>query len=91
MMNDELPSSHTLLPGSAPFSQHPGYDAAGCELREVVVAQTSVANNGFRCYMTGGHCLPGEHCEDRRQHNRKLEAQERQFAEMNFLDKGEWE
>jgi hypothetical protein len=81
MENKDLPSSDQLLPGSAPFANHPGYDAAGCPLREVVVARTSVTNNGFRCHMTGGHCLPGEHCESRRKRAADLQRQERQNAD----------
>ncbi|QBX06567.1 hypothetical protein H1O16_gp154 [Burkholderia phage BcepSaruman] len=65
--NEDLPCSSTLLPGSAPFHNHPGYDAAECPLREVVVAKTGVTNNGFRCFMTGGHCLPGPSCAHRRE------------------------
>jgi hypothetical protein len=73
--NSKLPSSDELLPGSAPFKSHPGFDAPECELREIVVAKTSVTNNGFRCHMTGGHCLPGEHCDSRRQRH-ALEREE---------------
>jgi hypothetical protein len=76
MSNENLPSSEMLLPGTAAFSNHPGYDAAGCELREVVVAHSYATNNGFRCYMTGGHCLPGEHCADRRVRAAKLAVAE---------------
>jgi len=68
-----------LLPGTAAFSNHPGYDASGCTLRETVVAASYASNNGFRCYMTGGHCVPGEHCESRRQ--RAAKALKFQLAE----------
>lgn len=74
MKNSELPDQSKLLPGSAHFHNHPGYSAEGCELREVVVAQTSVTNNGFRCFMTGGHCVPGEQCEGRRAHAKEMDA-----------------
>ncbi len=57
-----LPDPSVLLPGSAKFSDHPGYVASSCELREVVVAETRVTNNGFRCAATGGHCLPRQAC-----------------------------
>lgn len=67
MKNTELPEQRTLLPGSAGFDEHPGYAAQECPLREVVVAQTYATNNGFRCYMTGGHCVPGPSCGNRRE------------------------
>jgi hypothetical protein len=70
---NNLPSSDKLLPGSAPFDRHPGYTAHSCELRETVVAQTYATNNGFRCYMTGGHCVPGAQCEDLRVRHKEHE------------------
>jgi hypothetical protein len=61
-----LPDPGDLLPGSSKFTDHPGYEASACELREVVVAQTYATNNGFRCAATGGHCVPGNVCSTRR-------------------------
>lgn len=61
-----LPDPSELLPGSSRFCDHPGYAADACPIREIVVAATYASNNGFRCGLTGGHCVPGEHCEARR-------------------------
>lgn len=66
MKNSELPDPSTLLPGTARFMDHPGFDAQDCHLREVVVAHTMATTNGFRCAFTGGHCLPAHYCEARR-------------------------
>lgn len=81
IQNNQLPGSDKLLPGTAAFSNHPGYSAQDCELREVVVAASYATNNGFRCYWTGGHCVPGEHCEARRKANQEQESREAQYRD----------
>lgn len=77
-----LPPSEDLLPGTAPFADHPGYDARSCPLSEVVVARTYATNNGFRCYATGGHCVPGAHCDGRRAHVAALEEQDKLWSQL---------
>jgi hypothetical protein len=55
--------------GVNPYANHPGFDAQGCELQYTVTQQNSwgtVTSAGFGCWFTGGHCLPGDHCEHRR-------------------------
>lgn len=46
---------------------HPGHDAPDCSLRRTVNASpTGTSRHGYGCFTTGGHCLPGPHCEGRR-------------------------
>lgn len=55
--------------GVNPYADHPGYEQGACPLRYTVThrgAYGAIGYAGFGCEMTGGHCLPGEHCEGRR-------------------------
>jgi hypothetical protein len=61
--------NHEISPAHA---NHPGWDADGCPLRLTVTPKWSVpAAPGFACSWTGGHCLPGERCDARRESARK--------------------
>ena len=60
-----------LIPvgGENPYADHPGFAAASCSLRYTVTqrgAYGQMTGCGFGCEMTGGHCVPGEHCDSRR-------------------------
>ena len=49
---------------------HPGHEAVGCRIQYVVTAAPfgqSSSSNGYGCYATGGHCLPDDKCELRRE------------------------
>ena len=53
--------------GKNPYADHPGFDARECPIR-YTVTQTGAyggIRGGFGCEITGGHCLPGEHCSKR--------------------------
>ena len=53
-----------ILPEHA---NHPGWHADGCPLRITVRPVWSAeARPGFACSWTGGHCVPGAMCDDRR-------------------------
>jgi hypothetical protein len=55
--------------GGNPYANHPGFVAEGCPIRYTVTPRNSYGvqvGGGFGCHMTGGHCLPGEHCDKRR-------------------------
>ncbi len=62
--------SERLIPadGVNPYASHPGFDAPSCPLRYTVTQRGPFGGvkGGFGCEMTGGHCLPGEHCDARR-------------------------
>lgn len=48
-------------------ADHPGVLAVGCPLRITVTARrTDGGRGGYACSCTGGHCLPGDQCADRR-------------------------
>lgn len=48
-------------------ADHPGVLAVGCPLRITVTARrTDGGRGGYACSYTGGHCLPGDQCADRR-------------------------
>lgn len=58
-----------LIPidGENPYANHPGLDAQGCHLQYTVTpAYYSSSMHGFGCEVTGGHCLPCEQCQLRR-------------------------
>jgi hypothetical protein len=45
---------------------HPG-DGVNCEIRVAVSERrTDGAGGGYACAWTGGHCVPGWMCEERR-------------------------
>jgi hypothetical protein len=55
--------------GVNPYASHPGFDATECPLRYTVSHRSpygALGYCGFGCEMTGGHCLPGDDCEDKR-------------------------
>lgn len=61
-----------------PHADHPGYEARECPLSLKVTQRSPwgpVTRAGFSCLMTGGHCVPDEHCDARRK--REAEYQER--------------
>lgn len=48
-------------------NDHPGFLAPSCPLRITVAAhRTDGGRGGYACSYTGGHCLPGDQCQDRR-------------------------
>lgn len=62
--------AYRIIPagGENPYANHPGFDAQGCHLQYTVTpAYYSTSHHGFGCEMTGGHCLPGEHCDKLRE------------------------
>ena len=63
--------SERLIPadGHNPYAEHPGFDAQGCGLQYTVTHRGALGGmkGGFGCEMTGGHCLPSEHCAKRRE------------------------
>jgi hypothetical protein len=67
-----------LIPegGKNPYADHPGFTADGCPLRYTVTQRGAYGGvrGGFGCEMTGGHCLPGEHCAKRREDAARQEA-----------------
>jgi hypothetical protein len=59
-----------LIPedGKNPYASHPGFDAQGCPCQYTVTpAYRSTSHHGFGCGASGGHCLPGEFCDKRRE------------------------
>lgn len=63
--------SRRLIPegGDNPYADHPGFVADACPIRYTVTPRNAWGvqmGGGFGCEITGGHCLPGEHCEARR-------------------------
>ncbi len=61
---------------------HPGHDAAGCPIRASVTQRSPYGvpvGGGYRCEMTGGHCLPGEHCDKRRADAAEQDEREAMF------------
>ena len=70
-----------LIPngGKNPYADHPGFDAQGCAL-QITVTRAGVwggVQGGFSCSLTGGHCLPCDHCDERRKigakHDKRME------------------
>lgn len=62
-----------------PHADHPGYDARECPLSLKVTQRSPwgpITRAGFSCLMTGGHCLPGEHCDDRRKRETEIRQRE---------------
>jgi hypothetical protein len=59
-----------LIPvdGVNPYADHPGFTESACPIRYTVTQRGAYGGvkGGFGCEITGGHCLPGEHCERRR-------------------------
>lgn len=57
-----------ILPTGAynSYAMHPGFDEQECPVQYVVHPANSRVAPGFGCKITGGHCLPGEHCTQRR-------------------------
>lgn len=55
--------------GKNPYTDHPGFASQACTLQYTVTRTGSYGGvaGGFGCEMTGGHCLPGEHCAKRRE------------------------
>jgi hypothetical protein len=53
--------------GINPYANHPGFEASGCRLRYTVTPARSgsTSSHGFGCWFTGGHCVPGDHCDYR--------------------------
>lgn len=75
-------------------SNHPGHDAR-CELRTQINAHPrGSSSNGYGCNVTGGHCVPGEYCENRRTeaHNQDLAREDmgpfEQMLEMAMIARG---
>lgn len=67
--------------GENPYASHPGFDAGDCELRYTVTKKDAwggFAGGGFGCEYSGGHCLPGEGCAQRR-HEAREQDERRQF------------
>lgn len=67
-----------------PHADHPGYDSRNCPLSLQVTGRGpwgQIARAGFSCLMTGGHCLPDEHCDDRRAREAEYREREALFAE----------
>lgn len=58
--------------GVNPYADHPGFDAQGCHLQYTVTRRGVWGGvmGGFGCEVTGGHCLPGEHCANRREQHK---------------------
>jgi hypothetical protein len=55
-------------------ANHPGHNVS-CELRTQVNAHfQGTSSNGYGCDMTGGHCVPSEHCDNRRNEARQQDA-----------------
>jgi hypothetical protein len=64
MSNSEIPKD-----GHNPYAHHPGFESGGCPIRYTVTQRSpygAMTGGGFGCEITGGLCLPGEHCEARR-------------------------
>jgi hypothetical protein len=59
-----------LIPadGHNPYADHPGFEAGECPLRYTVTHRGPYGKSGgaFGCEMTGGHCVPGDQCAQRR-------------------------
>lgn len=56
------------------YTNHPGYDAPDCPLRQIVRAHPNgTSSNGYGCTWTGGHCLPGDKCDSYRNESCKME------------------
>ena len=54
--------------GINPYADHPGF-TTDCRLRITVTQRSAYGGfhrGGFACEITGGHCVPSEHCEKRR-------------------------
>lgn len=62
--------------GHNPYAEHPGFDAQTCGLQYTVTHRGALGGmkGGFGCEMTGGHCLPDEHCAKRRADAAKQDA-----------------
>jgi len=61
--------------GVNPYASHPGFDAQGCPLQYTVTQRGpwgDIGHCGFGCRVTGGHCLPGDHCAELRAKNADL-------------------
>lgn len=65
------------------FEDHAGHAAADCPLRETVTADPmGSSHNGYRCFMTGGHCRPGEQCDRLRKQAVAEAAERHEFLRM---------
>jgi len=54
------------------YPRHPGYRAEGCALRLTVShIRSDGSGGGYGCSYTGGHCVPDEKCDKRREYAAK--------------------
>ena len=74
----------SLLPknGVDPYENHPGFVADACPIRMTITRRNgSFIQGGFSCEVTGGHCLPGEFCDSRRETARHQDEMAVLFAQ----------
>ena len=72
----EFSRNSDILPDHA---AHPGWEADGCIARLTVTPRNIEFSPGFACAATGGHCLPGANCDERRAYHKKVQAQQSLF------------
>jgi hypothetical protein len=53
-------------PMATKFEDHPGHDVHDCPLREAVHPHPmGTSQRGYRCSVTGGHCVPDNNCQSK--------------------------
>lgn len=66
MTDRELLERLVPVGGENPYAAHPGFAETACPCRMTITPITRASSHGFACWYTGGHCIPGEFCGERR-------------------------
>lgn len=70
------------------YENHPGHEAS-CSLKQKVTpALYSTSSKGYGCNWTGGHCVPGDECTERRKQDAEEEEQQAQLAKIPLFNIG---
>jgi hypothetical protein len=76
--------------GGNPYANHPGFEQNECPIRYTVTPRSAYGvqtGGGFGCEVTGGHCLPGEHCGKRRADAKAQDELKAMLDEVRHLPK----
>lgn len=72
---------------SDPYANHPGHEAT-CPLKTVVTQRSPYGvptSCGYGCAVTGGHCVPDSHCDERRKREADREEHLAQVERFNKI------
>jgi hypothetical protein len=76
-------------PMATKFEDHPGHDVHDCPLKEAVHPHPmGTSQRGYRCSVTGGHCVPDNNCQSKiisyyeEEENEEIERLQRERNEL---------